>query len=625
MLAAMRKGAGTWVARIFLGLLVLSFGVWGIGDLVRGFTDTSVAKVGDVKISQRDFDIQYKQELQQLQQRLKTAVDSEQARKLGLPEATLQRMIARSLLEQEARRLGLNITDEVIALEIRRNPMFQNSLGQFDKFVFERVLANQGWSERYYVQLARQDMMLSQLQGAVESGANVAPQPMVDALLRYREERRSADLVAIPNNKVGPIPDPDEAELEKFHQDNAGRFTAPEFRKLSFVTLTAADVADRITVPDQDVRDEYDNKHDRYVVPEKRTVEQLVYPTEAAAKAAYAKLGDGGNFIAVGKETLNLEPRDMSLGSLAKADLPGPVGDAAFQLAKGGISTPVQSPLGWHIVRVTAIEPGSTRSFDEVKDELRKELALRLAGDELFKLSNQLQDQLAGGATIAEAAAKLNLKLHEVAAVDAAGDDPAGKRIEDLPKAANFLQSAFDATVGGDPQVIEMPDGGYFLLKVEASTPPTLQPLATIRDRVVAAWKEQQRGQAAAKLAKEIADKVKAGSDLAALAKEHGLELQKTAPMSRTGLGAEGPVSPQLLAALFKAATGEVVAAPTPEGYAVARLDKIEEAAVDPAAKERLSQALTAALADDAAGQFRAELQRDFGVSINRKNVESVF
>lgn len=627
MLASMRKGAGTWVARIFLFVLVLAFVGWGIGDFLRGTTDRSVAKVGSVKIPASVFDTQFRRELQRLQQQVGGAIDTAQARKLGLLDSSLHQLIARTLLDQEAQRLGVVVSDQIVADEIRNNPAFRNSLGQFDKLTFDQKIAEQGWNEASFFDIVRGDTTRAVVLASLTAGARTPPKLLLDTLNGYRNERRVAEVLLVQRSAAGPIADADAATLEKYYKDHAADFTAPEYRAISYVSLTPEDVVGEVQISDQDLKDEFEAHKDALTVPEKRTVEQINYPNEAAAQAAFGKIKGGGDFAAVAKESTGQAPTVFK--EVAKPELQTEIADTAFKLGKGEIGGPIKTGLGWNILRIDEIKPGSVPTFEQMKDQIRHLLALRAAGDLAFRKFNSLQDELAGGATLAQAADKLKLKLVQIAAVDAAGTDAEGKKIETLPKAPAFLQNAFEAPVGGEAQTVDAGDGGYFVLKVDSDTPPAVRPLATVRDKALAAWKLQAGDQAAIKKAKEIADKVTAGGDFAALAKSIGGSIVTSKPMTRSGDGADEKLAGVALTALFKAKPGEVTTAPVGDsgGAVVARLLRIVPA--DPNAnspgKQELTESLGTGFANDLVGEYQIALENEYGVTINHDVLNSLF
>lgn len=628
MLAQLRKGAGTWVARLLLGLLIMSFGVWGVSDFIQGTQDRDVAKVGSTAISAQEFDQQYRRELNLWQQRLGAPIDNERARQLGLPEATLQTMVQRTLIDQEVDRLGLQIGNDTLAREIRNNPSFRNAQGQFDRFIFEQLLAQNGWNERIFLSLLRRDSLREHLLGAIEAGAAQSPAILTDTLLSYRQEKRTMDVLAITPQMIGPIPEPDQATLEAFHKENAARFTTPELRRFAYVLVSPEILSTQVTVSDDELQEEYQARRAEFESPERRQVEQVVYPTEEEAKAAHDRMAKGEDFAAVAKATRNLDAKDLTLGLVTKTQLPGAVAESAFNSEKGKISTPIQSPFGWHVLRVVDIQPGKTKTLNDVKDDLKHAVALRKAGDLTFKTANLLEDEIAGGATFEQAAAKLSLKVEMVAGIDAQGRDARGQPIK-LPALPNFLSAVFSATPGGESRLIEAADGQAFILRIDEVIPASLKPLTDVKRDVLAAWRLQAIDERTAQKGQDIANRLKEGGNFSTMAKSLGAEIKTSRPFTRTGEGAEPNTNTRLIAAAFNAKQGEAVTASAGpgQGFFVAQVKEIIPSSTtpDPVARERLARQLAAGIAEDLNQQYRSALEATYGVRINRQLLETLF
>src|SRR5690606_2193748 len=201
MLTALRKRAGTGVVRIYLLVLVLSFDVWGIGDIFRIRSDTAVLSIGEQEVTGAELINAFNRDVRRLQSQLGMAIDSQQAREMGVLEATIQQTIARGLFDEATRELGLMVPDEAVSETIRNNPAFRDEFGRFDRFRFERLLRENGFSEAGYVEATRRDIVRQQLLDALVSGVP-APQVMAEALYRYQEERRVAKVLRIPNSEL---------------------------------------------------------------------------------------------------------------------------------------------------------------------------------------------------------------------------------------------------------------------------------------------------------------------------------------------------------------------------------------------------------------------------------------
>jgi peptidyl-prolyl cis-trans isomerase D len=623
MLQALRSTVGSWIVKILFVLLILSFGVWGIGDIFRGRTDTTAAQVGDVKISTVELDNAFRQEVNRLRQMLGGQIDAEQAKALGLVNQTLDQLIQRHLLTLAADDAGLRVGDPLVLGQLRAEPAFRNQLGQFDSEQFRRVLAANQLTEDGYVQLLRTEIKRTQLVGAVAAGAQ-APGALVDDLFRRQAERRIAETVLVPNAAMGDVGTPDDAALTAFHQEKAVRFTAPEFRKLTVGKLTVEDIAKDITVSDEDLHAAYDARAAEFQTPERRTVDQVLVADEAAARKIESSLAQGQSLeeaaAAAGAEVL-------TLNSLAREDLLPELTGPVFSLQQGGISAPIQSPLGWHVVRVSGIEAGSTQAFEQVRETVLADVKRDRAMDTVFESANKVEDALAGGATIEDVAQKFGLRLIQVPAIDANGRKPDGGVVEGLPAAQQVAQTAFGVQQGAASTLTETPDGDYFIARVDAVTPATLRPLDTIRAEVVAAWQAEQRAQRAAKKAGEIEERLKAGSTPQDIASSvPGTVAGVTPALTRAGRE-NGGLPPGLVQRLFEMKQGEVATAPTQDGQIVVRLKEIQSA--DPASADaqvaQVRQGVQQAMAGDLLAQFTEALRQRYPVSIHQNTIDTLF
>jgi peptidyl-prolyl cis-trans isomerase D len=623
MLQALRSTVGSWIVKILFVLLILSFGVWGIGDIFRGRTDTTAAEVGDVKISTVELDNAFRQEVNRLRQMLGGQIDAEQAKALGLVNQTLDQLIQRTLLSLAADDAGLRVGDPLVLGQLRAEPAFHNQLGQFDSDQFRRVLAANQLTEDAYVNLLRTEIKRTQLVGAVAAGAQ-APDVLVDDLFRRQAERRIAETVLVPNAAMGNVGTPDDATLKAFHQEKAVRFTAPEFRKLTVAKLTVDDIAKDVSVSDEDLHAAYDARAAEFQTQERRTVDQVLVQDEAAARKIESSVGQGQTLeeaaSAAGAEVL-------TLNSLAREDLLPELTGPVFSLQEGAVSAPVQSSLGWHVVRVSDIEPGSTQSFEQVRETVLADVKRDRAMDTVFESANKVEDALAGGASIEDVARSFGLRLIEVPAIDANGRKPDGGVVEGLPAAQQVAQTAFGLQQGAASNLIETPDGDYFVARVDAVTPATLRPLDTIRAEVIAAWQAEQRSQLAAKKAAEIEERLKArGTPQDVAATVPGAVAGVTPALTRAGRETGG-LPPGLVQRLFEMKQGDVATAPTQDGQVVVWLREIQNA--DPASAgaqvAQVRQSVQQSMAGDLLAQFTEALRQRYPVSIHQSTIDTMF
>lgn len=613
------------IVAVMFGLLILSFAVWGIGDIFRrGIRVQSVAEVGSVRIMPQEFQEQYRREVRRLQTMLQTDLSADRARELGLPQQVLQDMISRAVFDIAARDAGVAVSDDVVRQSIFDNPTFHNKEGKFDRRIFEGLIFNAGYNEDRFASLMRQDLVRNQVIEAVTAGG-VVSRELLNTLYLYRNERRTAETIVVAAAAIKNVPPPTEADLEAYHKDHAEAYTAPEFRAITAVEIQPEALAARMKATPEKVKDEYEARIAEFKVPEERALRQIIVKDEESAKRAADLLAKGESFEKAAQDVAGKPPLD--LGTVKETDIASPeIAAAAFELKENAVTAPIATPLGWHIVQVTKIVPGRTQSLEEAKDKLAHELALREAADAVFDLGNKLQDALGGGASLEDAAQKLALKLVKLEAVDSKGLGPDGKPVPALPKGSKFLSSAFSAGTGRESDLIDDGQGGYFMLRVDKVEPGHLRALAEVRDKVLAGWQDAARRKAAEKTVAGLAEKAKAGTSLAELAKQGGYGIVTTKPFTRTGQGAETVLTPDLVASLFAAKTGDIVTAPSPQGATLAKLLAVmpAELKADEDGVKRLGDQLLGAIDADLLGTFGNALRAQYGVEINSSVVDSL-
>lgn len=614
MLSTIRGKSKSWIVKGLLGILVVAFAAWGIGDIFaqRGLTD-AVLTVGDREYSQQEFNRDLQQELKRFQQQ-GLDLNLQQYAALGGLEQVLGRVTNRLLLEQYADDLGLTIPQNDAIVEVQKNPAFRGATGQFDRDRFLYALREANLSEVGYVQMMQEQMRQEQLLNAAFANV-VAPKALLDPVFAYEDEMRSAEVVTIPDAGITDVADPDQATLDKFYQERIADYQRPEYRSAVVLHLTPAGFAKEISITDEQLQTEYDARKAEFETPETRAVEQVVVQDQAKADAVIAAVKGGKPFADAVMEATGGAPVD--LGTVAKDAVPTAIADQTFALAADAVSEPIKSPFGIHVVHVKEITPGSTKSLDEVKEQLRNDLALAQAGDSLASVVNQLDDTLAGGASVEDAASQMGLTVQKIDALDSEGKDRDGK---DLALNPEILQLALATEAGGTSLVSSLSDGGYAVVQVTSVAPSEPKPLAEITEQVKGDWLAKARRDATDAKAAEMVEKLKTSGDLAALAKEQGLELKVTAPFARAKGDPDNGVDGTMASALFNVKIGEAATGRVADGAIVARLSAIEPAKPEAAAErlDALSKQLTSTLRNDLSAQFADAISE--GIKIERNN-----
>ncbi|MFK4515972.1 peptidyl-prolyl cis-trans isomerase D [Bradyrhizobium japonicum] len=621
MLRGMRKASSNWLGKtimaVVMGVLIISFGVWGIADIFKGFGQSTVAKVGSTEISLNEFRQTYTDRLQQISRQFGRPLTPDQARAFGLDRQVLQQTIAEAALDEEARRLGLGQSDEQIRQVIMNDPNFKGVGGSFDPNRFQAVIRNFGYTEQRYVSEQRKVSLRRQITGTIGAGLE-PPKTMIDVLTRFQNEQRAIEFVRLDAAQAGTIDAPSPEALAAYFEDHKVQFRAPEYRKISFVVVSPEEIGKWSEVSDEDAKKVFDQRKDRLGTPEKRQIHQIVFPNVAEAQAARERLAGGMSFEDLGKER-GLNSSDVDLGLVTKSSLDPAVGDAAFALPAGEISQPIQGRLGTSIVKVDKIEPGSEANYASLVGDIKREIATERARVKVNDLRDKMEDERGGGASVIDAAQKLGLTAVTIDAVDRSGRAPNGQPVTSIPQGLDVVSQAFNTDVGVDNDAISF-KGGYVWYDVLAITPSRDRNLDEVRDQVEARWRQDQIAAKLKTKATEMVQKLEQGGKLADEAAAINVKVETASGFKRDDSPAGVPAN--VVAAAFRTAKDGVGQTAVSGGSEVIvfRVTDIVEPAVDAAsdAVKKLKDSLDRALTDEQVASYVNKLETDIGTTINQ-------
>ncbi len=628
MFEALRVASQNWVGRLVMGLVMgfiaITFALWGIGDVFRGMSSHRLVKVGSGEVTAEAFRATYREELRRLQTRLRRGVTDEEARRGGFDEQVLQRMITDLALEQRAQALGLAVGDEEMQQTIKADKNFRGPSGNFDPQRYKLMVENMGMSERGYLNEQKAYALRKEILESVTTGV-ATPQVMVEAFHRFRTETRAIEAFLLPPSVLPASPPPSEEEIKRFYSSREQAFRAREYRRMTLVAATPGTLAKPETVSDDDARKFFDEVRDqRYGTAEKRDVWQMVFPSEADAKDAVAKLKGGLSFEAlVEQRKMNL--KDAQLGSVAQKDFGDPkVGEAVFALKEPGFAEIVRTPFGFVVTQVRAITPGAhTKTFAEVKDELRRELAQRkVSAEEVRKIRDAIEDQRAAGKTLKEAAAAAGVMTRDLDFVDDMGRDKSGAPVADLPGGPDLLKALFASDKGVDNEPVATRDGGYVWFEVGDVEKARQRTYDEVKGEVASVLRREAEGKALAEKAKALVEQIRGGKPIDNLAGELGLPLRRIGDVRRAN---RPDYEPQTILQFFEVPVRGAGAVPVEGGELVFYVAEATTPKFDPSSPENIGIAgeLKTALVNDLYEQFVGGLEKLLNVSIDQKALQN--
>ena len=628
MLQAIRSKIGSWIVKILFAFLILSFAVWGIGDIFRGAgPDTVVAEVGEIEITVRDVDRAFDNQLRQLRRTLGPELDAQTAISLGVLDQTLDNLVDTALVAQAAFDVGIVASDALLAELVRQQDEFRDpATGRFSRALFELALSQNRLTEAGYLQTLRGEITRRLVTGAVVAAGQV-PEVLADQLLRFQSEGRRADVVRVDAAALANrIADPTASDLAAFHEANASRYTAPEYRELSVIQFTADDLAGEIQLSEEDVLDEYYARADLYQRGQPvRRFDQLLLAgdQQGLAAAVVARVRDGlplaDAATAANAETASIIPLDWT----TRDEMLPALADVAFALPEGGVSDPIQSPFGWHVLTVTDVADDGVLPLDAVRDEVEAAARLDRALDSLFEVANAFDDALAGGSSLEEAGASLGLDVIRLPALSSSGDGRDDAELPSLTALSSVLDTAFGLEQGvlSSLEETEQRDG-YYVVRVDRMIEPALRPLATVRDEVEADWRIDRQFQAAQDIAEAAAIRLEAGDGIAAVAADIAeADATETVALRRDGSN-RGPWPQALVDRLYAMEPSAVAVVPGNDVVLAARLSGIVPADPDAAAIAEARRVVAAGLAEDLLTQFVIGLRGAYAVDIDRSALD---
>jgi peptidyl-prolyl cis-trans isomerase D len=621
MLRGMRKASSNWLGKIIMatvmGVLIVSFGIWGIADIFRGFGQSTLAKIGRTEISAEQFRQIYTDRLQQIGRQFGRPLTSEQARALGFDRQVLQQTIAEITLDEDARRLGLGQSNEETLKLIFSDPNFKGVNGAFDPVRFQTLIRQLGYSEQRFVAEQRRVSLRRQIAGSIAAGLEPSKTQM-DVLARFQSEQRSIEYIKLGAAQAGPIDPPSPEALAVYFDERKTLFRAPEYRKMSFLAITPEEIGKWTEVSDDDAKKAFEQRRDKLSTPERREVQQIIFPNADEAAAARNRIASGLSFDELAKER-GLSQSDVDLGLIAKSAIGDPaIADAAFSLASGEISQPAQGRFGVALVKVGKIEPGTTPTYENVATQIKRDIANERARAKVGELRDKMEDERGGGASVVEAAQKLGLAAVTVETVDRSGRTPNGQPVANIPRGLDVVSQAFNSDVGVDNDPISF-GGGYVWYDVLGITPSRERDLDEVKDQVEPRWRADQISSRLRDKAIDMVQKLDQGGKLADEAAAAGLSVETANGFKRDaslpGLNAG------VVAASFR--TPKDTAGQTPDtgtnGWIVFRVTDITVPPVDLASDDikKLKETIQRAQTDEQIAQYIAKLESEIGTSVN--------
>jgi len=615
MLQAMRSGAKSPIMKFFLLFLAGGFALWGIGDGSTGLIGGSdkAISAGDQSVSPREVAIEFDRTRRTYLPNTTTA----EAMQGGLLNDVIGTMSREVLFRAENEDLGLTVTRAMQRDVIANEASFQDEFGQFSEGRFLQALAGAGFTEQEYLNRVDGVLQRQQLMTAISQGLRY-DSALANVVAAHEMEKRTVKLSSFPVRPES-IATPDDATIDSFFQENKPSYDAPQLRSAKIGSLSAAIIAEEITISDNEIRAAFDDRLDEFSTPETRSIRQMVFDDAATANAALDRLNNGEGFAAVAASMLEWTDADTNLGTVTEASLDGALVGPAFAAEAGAVVGPVQTAFGFHLLSIDTITADGVTQLDDVREQIISTLRGEQAINLLYDRVNMLEDALGSGATIEEAINQAGGRLDIATDIDRQGltidGMPAAGQVGELLQDGAILELIWDSELNEVSVIQEGSDDMFFVVNVSTETEPRERRLDEVRAQVISDYKRVE----AVKSARAAAEAVAATAD----------GDQDTAPVPafrRNGIGLDHEAAGLIARAAFEQNSGDIQVIETGrEAIAVRTIDII------PATDEELRDTsdlvlsvMNSALRDDLTNLLLVSLSKKHDLQLNVPAVQQI-
>lgn len=621
MLKFLRSKASGVLGILLIGLLVIAFGLWGVADTFTGFSNSVIASVGDRKIQRQEFQVRYVQATRDFSRQLGTTLSAADAANLGITQQVLINMMGSAALYEAADDLGLGFSDDAIAQSILADPSFAGVNGQFDEPTFRAVLSQNGLNEKLFVEDQRRFHITNQLTDAsIDRG--LVPKLLIESLYKHFLERRIANYMILTLEQTDETGEPTDEELETFFNETKLRFAQPETRSGNALVVSPARFAELVTIDRAALEEEYELSMSDFTVEETRKIDQLVLSNDAEAEKARKLIGENVPFVeivdAVGQTLDNSDLGEVKRSDMISADL----AEIAFAMEKDAVSDVIEGPLGYVVLRVRDVEPGSVLPFEAVEEQLRQRVIYDRALEDMLAFTETVEDELAGGETLENIGQRFDLDVIKIENITNNGKSLDGTQQVIMARYDQLATLMFDSAIGEDIPMQEMEDGTFIWLRLNEITPTVVPPLKEVRDAVTAEWKVDERSKLLQAMAEHM---VKVGNETGSFkAAAEGFKRKPLVSEPMTRQISNDTFSEEAVTRLFSVEKNEFAWAGVGFGGEIIVMqaaDIIEAEAGDSAARDIIFEGEQRKYQTDLTNQFVLSLQDNYGTSINETNL----
>lgn len=521
MITKLRQAQDSWIAKLIFALTALSFmSLFGIsGYLNRAAANPAVIRVNDNKISLAEFNMQLEEQIRMARKLFGDNIEITDEMRNAMANELVQKDLSELIVKEVATKKHIYVGNDLIRNIIMSQPQFREEDGSFNPARFKNFLSASNYTEQRYVESIRNDLMKSFLINTPVSGIKPS-KTLVDLTAKAESQRKVFKYIEVDADKVKIDRKITDEEIEQYYNDFATELVEPEIRDITVLELTFDDIAKQAGISEEDINEFYNNNIERFEKPETREALQMLFADQESADKAIKALSSGGEFYATAKELADQSKEDTELGYVSKDMLIAEIADDVFAARKNDVVGPVESELGWHIMKVKDIKPGSKMDPKLARTQIIDAIGTEKAYENAYEITKEIDDKIGSGSSLEDVAKELGVALKTVKGLTDTAQSP-------------YTEVAFSYNQGEISQAEET-DNGFVFVRVDNVVDSHPQDIAAATPKIKQLWEENERSAIAQEIINDVTNDLEGGDKIDEVAGRYHLKLNTTDALTRS-------------------------------------------------------------------------------------------
>ncbi len=638
LISAIRDRLTGWIVWIIVGLICLTFALWGIQSYFEGLNRVVVAEVNGEEISYEEYQNSLQSRRANMARAFGGRVDQSMFNTPEFRTQTVDELVGQTLLREDVDNSGYRIGDEALTAQIQSFPVFQGSNGQFNKDLYVQTLRSQGMSPQGFEESQRQQSAVNQIRASFSQSAFVTDHD-VDRLVKLTQQEREVDYFTLLPEKYEEGIEVEDAAVTSEFEDNKESYRLPARMKVEYVELSVPKLMEDVTVSDEELELLYEESRDNYIQAERRKASHILVKLAEDADAdtdreAREKIeglleqarGDA-DFAELAKENsedVGSANSGGDLGYVERGVMVPPFEEALFAMEEGTISDPVRSKFGYHIIQLVEVQEERGKTFEEAKDELMEQEKLRLAEEKYIDLGELLRTTVfEEDQSLEPAADEIDVELQTSDWISA--NEGTGVFSDPAVRQAAFAEEVVDEDLNS--AVVEVGVDTLVAMRRVEHEDSRLPEFDEVKDKVTESVKNQALNETLETVAKDAVAKLESGTSWEDVLEELEVESAQL-PVKKDE--SQSPVERPLAEVVFTLAgptddkpvfgssqipgSGHVV-------YALKSVTEVDVASVDDAVRDQLKAQLSQRYGDEAFASYQQGMRERADVRILDENL----